>query len=106
MNDGEPDVEVEITLLRTDEGGRTTPCRSGYRPPFYYDGQYWIAFYVFPADDWIQPGDTVRALVTFLKPESHRGRLYPGKEFELREGSHLVARGRVTRLMSLGTDPS
>jgi translation elongation factor EF-Tu-like GTPase len=97
----EPHAAVEISFLTTEEGGRTGPCRPGYSPPFFYDGAHWIAFYAFDTSEPIQPGETVRAFVCFLDPDAHRGRLFPGKEFELREGSHIVARGRVTKLLGL-----
>lgn len=96
-----PHAEVEIAFLRPEEGGRRTPCGGSYRPVFYYDGQQWIAFYAFSTDGWIRPGETVSALVHFLSPDAHVGRLYPGKEFELRDGAHVVARGHVTRVLGL-----
>jgi hypothetical protein len=60
-----------------------------------------MAAYSFSTDDWMRPGDTVGALVHLLSPDAHRGRLYPGKEFELREGPHIVARGRVLKMVDL-----
>lgn len=97
----EPDVEIECTFLSTEEGGRNGPARVGYRPQFYYNGHDWDAAYAFTTEEWIPPGETFKALVCFLSPEAHQGRLYPGKEFELREGRHVVARGRVIRLLGL-----
>jgi hypothetical protein len=99
----EPHLEIEVTFLRPEEGGGTGPWRVGYTPPLYYDGDYWIAYYSF-AKDLIHPGDTVTALVCFLNPkfrDSHRRCLYPGKEIELRDGSHVIARGHVIQLLGL-----
>jgi translation elongation factor EF-Tu-like GTPase len=96
----DPDIEAEITFLRSDEGGRTGPAYAGYRPPIYFDDTMgWSAQYDWRPHPPIQPGDTVTALISFLSPEECRGRPFPGQEFEIREGSHLVARGRVTRLL-------
>ena len=33
------DVEAHITFLRTEEGGREKPVRTGYRPQFFYQGE-------------------------------------------------------------------
>jgi translation elongation factor EF-Tu-like GTPase len=98
-------MEAEITFLRSEEGGRTGPAYAGYRPPIFYDDDEgrWNAVYEWETDQPIQPGDTVRAQVCFVSPEAQRGRLYVGKEFRLQEGSHVVARGRVTKLLSLGS---
>jgi hypothetical protein len=66
----EPDLEIEVTFLRPEEGGGAGPWRAffhseqeegpgvwrhGFTPPFFYDGQLWIAFYLF-AQDVIHPG--------------------------------------------------
>ena len=47
------------------------------------------------------PGQTIRAFLSFLSPECHVGRLFPGKEFLIREGQRVVARGRVMKIMEL-----
>jgi hypothetical protein len=100
----EPHLEIEVTFLRPEEGGGMGPWRQGFTPPFYYDGNYWIAFYSF-SQDLIHPGDTVKALVCFLNAEFydlHRSRLHPGKPIELRDPpARTVARGQVTRMIGL-----
>jgi hypothetical protein len=35
------DIEVAMTFVRTEDGGRKNPVFSGYRPQFYYDGKNW-----------------------------------------------------------------
>lgn len=97
----EAHAEAEFTFLRSEEGGKNGPALPGYRPPLYYDGQHWMAFYEFAPEGPIEPGDTVGARICFLSPELQRGRLFPGKEIELREGSHLVARGHIIKLLAL-----
>ncbi len=101
-----PDVEMEVFFFRPEEGGKRSAFRMGWRPQFFYDGDNWDGLWVFPTEDWIEPGQIIIAQVEFLSPEAHRGRLYPGKEFEVREGAHVVARGRVTRLLAFSPDPA
>ena len=96
-----PDIEAEITFLTTEEGGRSTPARTNYRPQFYYEGHDWDAAHEYPDVEWVHPGHTVRTLLRFLSPGAHVGRVLPGLEFEIREGARVVGRGRVTKILHL-----
>ena len=96
-----PDIEAEITFVSTDQGGRSKPAFSGYRPQFYYDAQDWDADQEYPDVDAVLPGQTVRALLRFLSPDAHIGRVHPGMEFQAREGARVVAHGRVTKILHL-----
>src|SRR5690242_8132220 len=91
-------VEPEIALLRPEEGGRSTPVRSGYRSPFHYDGRDCLSLYDFGTDDWMEMGQTVHTRIWFMMPDHHLPKLYSGKEFFLREGERVVARGKITRV--------
>jgi elongation factor Tu len=96
------DVEAEITFLTTEEGGRKCPAFSDYRPQFYYDRQDWDAVHTYIGDvEPVYPGQTVMAYLSFLSPQYHVGKLYPGKEFLLREGQRIVGKGRVTEILEL-----
>ena len=95
------DIEAYIIFLSTEEGGRKGPCYSGYRPQIYYDGHDWDAIQVYPDVSEVFPGQAVRAQLSFLTPEAHVGKLYPGKEFLVREGIKVVARGTVTNVVAL-----
>ncbi len=97
-------IAAEIYFLHTEEGGRSHPVFQGYRPQFYYDDRDWIAECRFPEIDelgQVNLGDTVQASVWFMSPQAHVGKLYAGKEFLLREGARTVARGTVTKLVTL-----
>lgn len=50
------DIEVEITFLRTEEGGCRSPRISGYRPQFYYNGHSWDAIHTYIDADLVYPG--------------------------------------------------
>lgn len=96
-----PDIEAEITFVSTEHGGRKTLAFSGYRPQFYYEGHDWDADQEFPDVESVSPGQTVRAFLRFLSPHLHVGRLQPGLEFQVREGTRVVAHGRVTKILHL-----
>lgn len=95
------DIEAKITFFTTEDGGRSTPANSGYRPQFFYDGHDWDAVHSYGTVEKVAPGETVTAYMIFLSPECHVGRLYPGKEFCIREGQRTVGRGVVVKALHL-----
>src|SRR5262245_48874677 len=94
-----PDIEVELTLLPKGHGGRSVPAGQGYRPQFYYANGDWDAFYDYAAEGDVPLGQLVRARLTFLSPQEHRGRVFVGMPFLMREGNRTVGYGRVTALL-------
>ncbi|MBI3207021.1 MAG: elongation factor Tu [Myxococcales bacterium] len=95
------DIEVELTLLPTEHGGRHQPVFTGYRPQFYYSGHDWDAPHEYPDVAQVNPGDTVRAFLAFLSPQEHVGHVKPGMAFLLREGQRVVGYGSVLRIIDL-----
>ena len=95
------DIEVEIAFVSTSEGGRTQPILSGYRPQFSYDGHDWDAIHHYPGREQVLPGETVHAFLTFLSPEYHTGRIFPGMLFDIKEGHRIIGRGHILRILNL-----
>ena len=95
------DIEVEMTFLRTEEGGRQHPMFSGYQPQFYYDGTDSSARHNYIDVKVVCPGQTVRAYLTFLSPDYHVGKISVGMEFLVREGARTIARGRILEILEL-----
>ncbi len=90
-------MEVCLEFLSTDEGGRATPVRSGYRPllRFASAGElYGMVEVVFLVDEWVEPGGSASARIRLAAPEVLPA-LEAGDEFEVLEGLRVVARGRV-----------
>ena len=98
---GRRDIEVELTFLSTENGGRSKPAVTGYRPQFHYAGHDWDACHEYPDVEEVNPGDTVRAYFSFLSPAAHFGAVQPGMPFLVREGQRTVGYGVVTRLLGL-----
>jgi elongation factor Tu len=97
-----PDIEIEVTLVPTEQGGRQTAVHSGYRGQFFYNGHDWDALYTFDTHDGtVAPGETARAFAVFASPDEHLGKVEPGLSFSLREGQRVVAHGRVLRILNL-----
>ena len=94
-------IEVRICFLRPEEGGRKGPVMTGYRPQFSYKGKDCDASHTYPDVEWVYPGDTVRAFLSFRYPDAHHEQVESGMPFEVREGSRVVARGVVTKILNL-----
>lgn len=101
MDTTSPDIEVVMTFLRTEDGGKTRPVFSGYRPQFHYENQDWDAEHTYPDIEQVNPGDSVTARLTFTRPHLHLGRIRVGMEFLIREGNKTVAKGHITRILHL-----
>ena len=96
----EPDLEVELTLFPTNQGGLAHPLWHGCRIPHDFglpdemnDGMY--EFIGQPP----QPGETQRAHLWLLAPERNRGRMAVGDEYRIWEG-HFIGRGKVLRIIN------
>jgi elongation factor Tu len=82
--------EAEVFLLSAEEGGRHTPCSTGYRPQFFFGPTDVTGELI--TDGPVAPGS--RALVSF-----HLGRavgIRAGMRFALREGGRTIGAGYIT----------
>lgn len=96
-----PDVEAEVTFLAADEGGRSTPAQSGYRPQHAVRDDYFTTGVQEYLDvEQAAPGATVRANITFLTPEAYPGCLWEGKVINVQEGSRVVGRARILKIFN------
>ena len=99
-----PDIEAEVTLFATQQGGRKHPVFSGYRPihDFGIPDVMNDAQHEYPEKHRLSPGEIARALLWFLWPDGQAGRLYPGFEFTVQDGGHIVGRGKILRVLNDG----
>jgi translation elongation factor EF-Tu-like GTPase len=95
------DAEATVSFLATADGGGSRPKLSGYRPQFHYAGADWVVSTTFPDVTQVNPGDTVRVLLSFLNPEHHLGKVVVGTPFLIREGRMIVAYGSITKILEL-----
>jgi hypothetical protein len=96
----EPDLEVEVTLLPTEAGGRKHALWQGCRLPndFGLPGEMNDGMYEFLGEP-PNPGASQTARVWLLAPERNRGRIYEGFEYRLWEG-RLIGNGKVIRVIN------
>jgi len=95
-----PHISAEIEYLTVEAGGRKTPAVSGYRPQFYYRGNYWDAQHDYPNVGEVQPGNIVYTLLRFTLPSAHFGNISVGSPFLIREGLQIVAFGVVREVFA------
>jgi hypothetical protein len=95
------DIEAIITLLPTEQGGKTGIISNDYRSQFRYDGQDWDVRYQLIDNFEVRPGETAWAIISFLSPQCHIGKIYEGMKFEMREGGKTIGEGKVTKILEL-----
>jgi translation elongation factor EF-Tu-like GTPase len=97
-----PDIVARVHFLSTAEGGRTGPCRTGYRCPhdFGLGGSLNDGRHEFEAKEWISPGETDVSRITLLNPDAQVGRLYEGFTFTVQEGSRIVGNAVIVTVLN------
>jgi hypothetical protein len=98
----EPELEVEIYYLTTEEGGRKMKFYSGYSGQLFYDGQDWDVIHELIDTDVCNPGDTVKVYLRTENANAHVGKFFVGKKFEIRERAKTVGKGKITKIIRSG----
>ncbi len=80
-----------IYVLSKDEGGRSTPFFSGYRPQFYFRTTDITGTVNLPDGKMVLPGDHTEIDVELINPIA----MDKGLRFAIREGGRTVASGQV-----------
>lgn len=101
MRDRVVDIEVRVRFLSEEEGGRSKPVYSGYRPHFQVtEGLQTSGEHRFLEKEVVQPGEEATANILFIAPEHHPKTIWIGKEIEIKEGSRLIGRAVVTKIFN------
>lgn len=95
------DIEGELSLLPTAQGGRKTPVWSGYRPTHrLYRNYLTSGTHEYPDSDQISPGETTRALVWFTTPKVYPASVWVGRVLAVCEGEHPIGLLTVTKVLN------
>ena len=91
------DFIATLTYITTEQGGRKTAAKSGYRPQIKFDfeemqtsGQQ-----IFIDRELVFPGDTVEAEIKIISVDFFANKLSENMEFEFREGATVIGTGRI-----------
>ncbi|WP_045516874.1 hypothetical protein [Neobacillus niacini] len=95
------DIEAKITFLITEEGGRTTPVFSGYRPAHLLNNDYLTTgIHQYYNREKVELGETVLGTITFITPEAYPECLWVGKRISIQEASHIVGYAEITKIFN------
>ena len=95
-----PDLIIKVRLLTENEGGRKTPFFNGYRGQFHYNKSDWDATYDIIGKLDAKPGEEVELELQTPSKEIHFGKFNIGTEVKIREGSRIVAEGKVIKILN------
>ncbi|MFT3786694.1 MAG: elongation factor Tu [Tepidisphaeraceae bacterium] len=88
--------EAEVYILTKEEGGRSTPFFTGYRPQFYFRTTDVTGKVTIKAAEMVMPGDNVSIEVELGSPVAMEDKL----RFAIREGGKTVGSGVVTKILA------
>lgn len=94
------DFLAELKYKTTEEGGRETPAKSGYRPhvKFKFSEMLTSGRQIFLDTELVYPGDTIIAEIAIYSPQFFENKLEEGIEFEFCEGRHIVGSGKILKI--------
>jgi elongation factor Tu len=88
--------EGQVYILTKEEGGRSTPFFSGYRPQFYFrTTDVTGSVELLGGAEMVMPGDNVELSVQLIKPIA----MEQNMRFAIREGGKTVGAGVVTKVV-------
>lgn len=96
------DFIAELSYLSTEEGGRKTPAKSGYRPhvKFYFDEMHTTGQQTFIDKEWVNPGESIKAKIKILAVDHFSNSLTEGMNFGFWEGSKLIGKGKISYIVN------
>ena len=85
---------ANVYVLKKEEGGRSTPFVSGYRPQFFFRTTDVTGSIQLECAEMVMPGDNVEMHVELISPIA----IEEGLRFAIREGGRTVGSGVVTKI--------
>ena len=102
MHRFKPDFIATVTYALPDQGGRTTPVRSGYQPVIRFNdsGYATSAENVLTDREQLYLGETAEVNITIQSVELLCNRLLVGQQFEIYEPPKLVGTGFIKQIVN------
>jgi translation elongation factor EF-Tu-like GTPase len=98
-------IKAKITFKSTEEGGRKTGIKSGYRPNHAFEKpvnikllRAYIGEIIFDYKEFIQPGETNDVTVSFLKVPEIEKFMKVGQKWFIYEPPILIAEGELIEI--------
>ncbi len=102
VDNSNADFIATLTYKTTEQGGRKTPAKSGYRPQvkFDFDEMQTSGQQTFINRELVFPGDTVEAEIKILSVEHFANKLTEKMKFEFREGATVIGKGIIKHIIN------
>jgi elongation factor Tu len=98
-------VRASLTLLTTEEGGRSTPVTNKFRPNHNFGDPDNIHFFIGQIDpidvEWIHPGETKEVTVTFMNVRWLKEELSVGRKWRIQQATLLIGYAVVNEFLSI-----
>lgn len=96
------DFIAQLKYNSTEEGGRSTPAMSGYRPAikFEIDDMLTSGSQTFIDKEIVYPGEYVMAEIKIIAVPHFKGRLKEGMTFTFNEGTNLIGTGTIKKIIN------
>jgi elongation factor Tu len=88
-------LQVSVVILAAEQGGRSSPVFSGYRPAFYFAGTALDGDLQLVGTSAPSAGIPTPARIRLLHPERLPESVGVGSLFDMREGSRVVGYGVI-----------
>lgn len=102
MKDRKVDFLAKLKFITTQEGGRKSPAKSGYRPQlkFGFSENQTSGEQTYIGRELVHPGETVYAEIRMLSPLFFSYALLKGMGFEFREGARVIGTGEIIAIIN------
>lgn len=96
------DFIAMLTYKTTEQGGRQTAAKSGYRPQvkFEFEAMQTSGRQIFIDRELALPGDTLLAEIKITSLDYFANKLTEGMEFEFREGPRVIGTGEIKHIIN------
>lgn len=96
------DFIAELRYLTGEQGGRSMPARSGFRPQLKFDftEMQTSGNQTFLEKDIVYPGDSVTAEIKIISVEYFAHKLTENMKFDFREGSKIIGTGVIKKIIN------
>ena len=89
-------LTAKIALYPTEEGGRSKPVYSGYRPSFAFNSlKHYSGEILLHGKDELRPGETSLVTIKLLPAKTIRKTLKKNDAFTITEGNKVIGAGVI-----------
>ena len=96
------DFIAKLEYISTENGGRKSHMKSGYRPQIKFDftEDQTSGKQIFIDKDIVLPGEVVVAEIILLSPYLYYDQLEVGMKYEIKEGAKIVGYGEIIKILN------